>query len=217
MIREIIQQTRLYSRLPLFYDQWIRAWSSLLGGLGPMRDEAFSLLAPGPGEKILDLCCGTGRFTLPLVHGSREVIGVDASAKMLSYLAAREGASGLRLVTADARHLPFAGGVLDKVLLCGALHEMPTRDRQRVLREMHRVLRPGGRSLVVEPAYPTRSVVAKGVYRLLFNPLNPESRTLRQMHQRGLAREIAESGFRILRRRVTNKGFMEHVLSTKDE
>lgn len=107
--------------------------------------------ALSPGVTLLDLACGPGIYTRPF---ARQVapglaVGLDLSPAMLSYARRNARAAGLRnlaLVRGDALQLPFAGARFDVVNCCGALHLFP--DADRALREVCRVLRPGGRFTV---------------------------------------------------------------------
>lgn len=99
-------------------------------------------------EVILDLACGTGIYARPLArkctHGV--VVGLDLSIPMLKYasrLAEEEHLKNLIFIRGDAMGLPFSDGRVDAVNCCGALHLFT--DLPRVLREVSRVLRSGGR------------------------------------------------------------------------
>lgn len=97
-----------------------------------------ALLAPRPGERILDLGCGDGALTVKLVEAGCEVIGVDASPAMIE--AARS--LGLDACVADAEHLAFHED-FDAVFSNAALHWM--KDAPRVVAGVWQALRPGGR------------------------------------------------------------------------
>ncbi|MFO1419200.1 MAG: class I SAM-dependent methyltransferase [Methylotetracoccus sp.] len=97
-----------------------------------------ALLAPRPGERILDLGCGDGALTVNLVQAGCEVVGVDASPAMID--AARS--LGLDACVADAEHLGYHEG-FDAVFSNAALHWM--KDAPRVVAGVWRALRPGGR------------------------------------------------------------------------
>ncbi len=104
--------------------------------------EVLHLLAPRPGERILDLGCGDGALTRRLIEVGAEVTGLEPDPDM----AARARERGLEVIEADA-HDPFGEGAFDAVFSNAALHWM--RDPLRVLRNARRALRPGGR-LVAE-------------------------------------------------------------------
>lgn len=98
----------------------------------------FDLLAPRPGERILDLGCGDGALTRRLVAAGASVVGADSSAELVA--AAR--ALGLEAVVVDGHALPFSGE-FDAVFSNAALHWM--RRPAEVIAGVRRALAPGGR------------------------------------------------------------------------
>lgn len=116
---------------PRTYAQHARFVSDLGAGV-------VELLAPRPGERILDLGCGDGALTEKLVAAGALVVAVDASEGQVAGARAR----GLDARVALGESLPFAGE-FDAVFSNAALHWM--RDASGVLASVHRALRPGGR------------------------------------------------------------------------
>ena len=106
---------------------------------------ALSLANVQPGQRLLDVSCGTGR----LVHLGRELraVGVDFSASAI--YAARAQASNGAFLVGDAEALPFADGAFDRVINLGSLehYDAPAR----AVREMARVLAPGGLAVILVP------------------------------------------------------------------
>ena len=98
------------------------------------------LLAAKPGERILDIGCGTGTLTADLAATGAEVLGVDRSAEMIAE--ARTKFPGLRFEVCDARTLPFANE-FDAVFSNAALHWIP--EAQQAVQGVARALRSGGR------------------------------------------------------------------------
>jgi SAM-dependent methyltransferase len=122
--------------------------------------DLLDLLDPGPGDRVLDLGCGTGRLTAAIADRGADVVGVDASAEMIGR--AREAHPDLaaegRFVVADAREyvpgLPgeqpdVPRGQFDAVFSNAMLHWVPEADQDAVLATVRDALRPGGR-LVAE-------------------------------------------------------------------
>jgi trans-aconitate methyltransferase len=96
-------------------------------------------LAAQSGERVLDLGCGDGQLTQRIAAIGARVQGVDASSEM----AASARARGIAADVASAELLPYADGSFDAVFSNAALHWV--RDQDAMMREVHRVLRPGGR------------------------------------------------------------------------
>lgn len=109
----------------------------------------------GPGDKALDVACGTGRLAMELAArvGPRgSVTGLDFSEEMLAIARAKEPAIDWR--SGDALELPFADGQFDAVTSGFSVRNFS--DLARGLREMRRVTRPGGRVVVLEFTTPRR-------------------------------------------------------------
>lgn len=111
------------------------------------------------GGRILDVACGTGIFTRPLAHQSGElVIGFDLSRPMLKHarrLADREGIRNILFIRGTVFQLPFQEAAFPYVNCCGALHLFDSPDA--ALKEIERILRPGGLLCVQTTIRPSRS------------------------------------------------------------
>lgn len=107
-----------------------------------------SLGAEG-GDAVLDAGCGTGLTTRRLLDRGCYVTALDLSVKSLAYLRGRHTGGALRVVQGDLTSLPFAAGAFDRVLCANTLQHVPGDGaRQLCVRELARVLRPGGRLVV---------------------------------------------------------------------
>jgi trans-aconitate methyltransferase len=102
--------------------------------------DLIELLAPQPGERVLDLGCGTGDLTARIAERGALVTGLDASSEMVSE--AKRKHPSLSFSLADGQELRFEGE-LDAVFSNAALHWMPRADA--VAEGVARALRPGGR------------------------------------------------------------------------
>jgi arsenite methyltransferase len=124
------------------------------------RDRVMELLQPVPGERILDIGCGGGAFCrqiAPLVAPGGSVVGIDnaqAAVDVALRLSALEDRSLLTFMQADGHDLPFADASFDAAVCISVLGFC--QDPRQVLAEARRVLRPGGRFLVVNSDEDTR-------------------------------------------------------------
>ncbi|MEO6955287.1 MAG: demethylmenaquinone methyltransferase [Antricoccus sp.] len=107
------------------------------------------------GDKVLDLAAGTGVSTVELSRSGAFAVGADFSLGMIQAGASTKRVieSGVPLVAADALNLPFADGVFDAVTISYGLRNIVDPDAG--LREMLRIVRPGGRLAVAEFSTPT--------------------------------------------------------------
>jgi demethylmenaquinone methyltransferase/2-methoxy-6-polyprenyl-1,4-benzoquinol methylase len=104
-----------------------------------------------PG-RVLDVACGTGLVTRELVRRGCSVVGLDQSADMLAE--ARRRLPGVRFVAGEAERLPFADREFDALTFTYLLRYVD--DRLATMRELARVVRPGGRIGMVEFGVPSR-------------------------------------------------------------
>jgi SAM-dependent methyltransferase len=130
------------------YDRWFdERW----GRYAWRIESAAVLRALGPvsGRRIVDVGCGTGRLAALLAGQDADVIGIDLETAMLAVAAPRLAG---RLVRADAMALPLRAASVDAAVTVATLEFTP--DPARVLAEMARITRPGGR-LVAAVLNPT--------------------------------------------------------------
>jgi demethylmenaquinone methyltransferase/2-methoxy-6-polyprenyl-1,4-benzoquinol methylase len=162
------------------------------------------VLDAAPGERLLDLAAGTAVSTAEYSKSGAWCVAADFSLGMLRSGGHRE----VPKVAADAFHLPFAADSFDAVTVSFGLRNMD--DTVAALREMCRVVRPGGRLVICEvsqpPWRPIRWLHHNIVLRLLPKITRPFSsnkdayaylaESMRDWHdQRGLAMRIAEAGW----------------------
>jgi ubiquinone/menaquinone biosynthesis C-methylase UbiE len=115
------------------------------------RARVLEALALQPGERLLDIGTGPGFLAAAAaetVGPSGHVCGIDVSEPLLAYARKRAGASWLEFRYADATALPLDGGGFDAAVSMQVLEYVPEVDA--ALAELARVLRPGGRALVVD-------------------------------------------------------------------
>jgi demethylmenaquinone methyltransferase/2-methoxy-6-polyprenyl-1,4-benzoquinol methylase len=141
------------------FDRAARRYDALNAILSLGRDSAWRRSAAAairPGDRVLDLCCGSARSAVAAHRRSGvPVIGVDISAELLAL--GRNHAAAERVpfhpVRADAFRLPFAGETFDTVLVAWGLRNLVPNEA--ALAEVHRVLRPGGALHVLDSPAPS--------------------------------------------------------------
>ena len=103
-----------------------------------------------PGDRVLDACCGTGDLALEAERRGGRVTGLDFSRRMLDRAHGKSGT--IEWVQGDALALPFRDGEFDAATVGFGVRNLDDLDLG--LRELHRVLRPGGRVAVLEITQP---------------------------------------------------------------
>lgn len=152
------QVNRMFDRVASRYD----ALNSVMtAGLHHRwRERAADRADLSPGDSALDVCCGTGDLALELAARATpagSVVGCDFSEPMLDLArekALERSADGVRFEWADALSLPYDDARFDAVTVGFGVRNLAELDRG--LREMTRVLKPGGRLVILEITQPTR-------------------------------------------------------------
>ena len=122
---------------------------------GPDLRRLLALLAPRPGERILDVGTAVGHTALAMAEAGARVTGVDLTLAMGAEFAANaraRGVAGARFVAGDVEALPFPDRAFDAVTCRRAAHHFPRP--ARAFAEVARVLRPGGRAGFVDMTVP---------------------------------------------------------------
>src|SRR5262245_16339753 len=134
---------------------WLHRW---------WKRKLVRLANPKPGERALDLCCGTGDITFLLAEAGANVVGLDFSERMLAIALAKRsrvrgqagGAFNSPFIRGDALATPFPENCCDIVTMGYGLRNLA--NWQRGLDEMLRIAKPGGRLLVLDFGKPRNSV-----------------------------------------------------------
>jgi ubiquinone/menaquinone biosynthesis C-methylase UbiE len=136
-------------------------WFITRGRERQFRDELLALARVQPGESVLDVGCGTGSLAIAAkrhVSSTGTVHGIDASPAMIKRAMRKAHRRGIAVEfqQALAEALPFPDAQFDLVLSTVMLHHLPRLARRQCAGEIRRVLKPGGRVLVVDFAAPSR-------------------------------------------------------------
>jgi len=186
------------------------------------RRAAIAATRVGAGDLVVDVACGTGDLAALAVAAGAHAIGVDVAPAMLAHA----GGRGAMLVRADAAALPVRDGAADAVTCGFALRNVDAIPR--VLAEAARVLRPGGRFVLLEVAAPG-GMLGWG-HRLYFHHVVPLVGGLlsdRQAYaylpasaaylpsEPALRRMIEDAGFADVRRRLLGAGSVQLVSASR--
>jgi len=133
----------------------LMAWLLTRGRERAFRERLLDLARLKPGHSVLDIGCGTGTLAIAAtrhVGSTGSVYGIDASPPMIERARRKsaKAASAAVFQVAIAEQLPFPDARFDVVLSTLMFHHLPRNVRQRCAIEARRVLKPGGRLLVVD-------------------------------------------------------------------
>jgi demethylmenaquinone methyltransferase/2-methoxy-6-polyprenyl-1,4-benzoquinol methylase len=162
---------RMFDRIAPVYDLMNRVMTV---GLDGRWRKLTAAAAVRPGDRVLDGCCGTGDLAVAdKAAGAREVIGLDFSEEML--VRARRKDADVAWIRGDLLQLPFAPEEFDAATVGFGIRNVDDLDAG--LRELRRVLKPGGRVAILEITQPRArgpiSTVLVVFYRLWFDALVP--------------------------------------------
>jgi SAM-dependent methyltransferase len=140
------------------YDLWSETYDQTPNPVVAMDARyTLNLLAPKPGEQILDAGCGTGRNLLPMLAAGSQPIGIDLSLGMLRVAKRRLPRAALALADLQKPY-PFRAAQFDAAL-CALIGEH-LADLESTFQELHQVLKPGGR-LIFSVYHPEMAAAGK--------------------------------------------------------
>ncbi|HBL12756.1 MAG TPA: SAM-dependent methyltransferase [Cyanobacteria bacterium UBA11162] len=183
---------------PLSYQyQWLYDGISRLSALAVGGEKRFhhlplQNLTITHETRVLDLCCGSGQATRFLVEYSQNVTGLDVS--LVSLQRAKRNVPQAQYVEGFAEDMPLPDNQFDLVHTSVAMHEMPPAILQQILKEVYRVLKPGGVFALVDFHKPTNLLVWPGVALFLWLF---ETQTAWQLLETDLVGLLKETGFEV--------------------
>ncbi len=144
------------ARLVRFYDRWIEVVT--LGRAGRLRNAVLAEI--GPGERLLDIGCGTGSLAVAAARSGVEVVAVDRSASMLAVARDKAAAAGVSVDfrEGDAAFPPLGTERFDVATATFVLGELSRDLAALAVRRMAEALRPGGRVVLADEVPPAALV-----------------------------------------------------------
>lgn len=197
-------------RYQWLYDGVSRLAALSVGGEVNFRQLALQGLTIHSDTKILDLCCGSAQATQFLVKYSQNVIGLDASP--LSLQRARRNVPQAQYVEAFAEEMPFADNDFDLVHTSVALHEMESEQLRKILKEVYRVLKPGGVFTLVDFHNPTNPLFVPGIWVFLWLF---ETQTAWNLLKTDLPKLLEETGFIVDKQTLYAGGSLQVIQAKK--
>ena len=197
-------------RYQWLYDTISHLAALSVGGETRFRQLALQGLIIYPTTEVLDLCCGSGQATRVLVQHSQHVTGLDASP--LSLKRAQHNVPQAQYIEAFAEAMPFPDNHFDLIHTSVALHEMESEQRQQILKEVYRVLKPDGVFALVDFHTPNNWLFWPGLslFLLLF-----ETETAWQLLKTDLVGLLKEVGFRTCDRQLYAGGSLQVIQAQK--
>jgi demethylmenaquinone methyltransferase/2-methoxy-6-polyprenyl-1,4-benzoquinol methylase len=204
----------MFDRIAPVYDAMNRLMTA---GLDQRWRRATVDAVVRPGDRVLDACCGTGDLAVAAAAAGGKVTGVDFSRPMLDR--ARRKAPGIEWIEGDALALPFEDEAFDAATVGFGVRNLA--DLVGGLRELRRILRPGGQLAILEITRP-QGLLAP-FYRLWFDGVIPVAGKVlpggsaytylpasvrRFPDPRGLAKLMDEAGFDDIRWRLFGGGIV---------
>jgi demethylmenaquinone methyltransferase / 2-methoxy-6-polyprenyl-1,4-benzoquinol methylase len=153
------------------------------------RKRAVRLAGVRPGDVVVDVACGTGDLAMQFAAaGPKRVLGVDFTFEMLPLAQRKSGGAGF--VCGDAMSLPLPGACADIVSIAFGIRNVARP--AAAIGEFHRILRPGGRLVILEFSLPANPLL-RGLYNFYFRRILPRTATLVSGDRTGAYRYLPES------------------------
>ena len=159
------QVTQMFDTIANEYDGLNRVIS--LGIDTKWRKRLVKLVKEKQPEKILDIATGTGDLAIALAEtGAEQIIGLDISKGMLEVgqkkIVAKNLDKTIQMVLGDGEHLPFDNNYFDAITIAFGVRNF--EDLEQGLKEILRVLKPGGILAVLETSVPTKTPIKQGYF-----------------------------------------------------
>jgi len=141
--------------------QYFKAYDTLIGECFPYKHLLETILKElniKKEDKILDVGCGTGHFLKMLKKmGVKEITGIDNSKFALEFC--KQKVSKIKLLKLDiGKPLPFQSNEFDKIVVINVLYLFSKQERKKILKELYRVLKNGGKIAVINPKKGGRNI-----------------------------------------------------------
>ena len=195
---------------PWLYNTISRVSALAVGGEKRFRSLCLEGIKINSDSKILDLCCGSGQTTQFLFQKSSQVTGLDASPKAIER--AKIGVPQANYVNALAEKTPFPEQEFDLVHSSVALHEMETEQLREIIKEVYRILKPGGLFAFIDLHKPTNFLLwpSLATFMWLF-----ETETAWELLETDVIDELKNLGFNECQQKLYAGGSLQVIQAKK--
>ena len=195
-----------------FYDVIVHFFQLWIGGASKWRRSFVQLVCPHDGERIVELCGGTGSVSLKIskaVTGTMWASDLSSGQIRVAALTSRLLRRNIELSVQDASRTTYPSAFFDKVVISRALDEIERERRLAIYREVRRILDADGSFYVTEPDLP-ESGWGEACFEFMSGPWNREHATAYELIRGGLRRELERAGFHLERSMTSNFGLFRH-------
>ena len=190
--------TKGFTRWAKIYDPFISVFR-----LQGARKEAVEMTGATDGDRVLDVCTGTGETAMAFADRCNDVTGVDLTEAMLAIAKKKDAKNRIRFMQMDASKLDFKDKEFDVSSVSFGLHDMPSEVREEVLAELARVTK---RAVLILDYNPPKNPLLRASYIGLISLY--ESKYFREFCKIDFADLTARFGLQIVKEKTAWLGFM---------
>lgn len=142
------------------------------------------------GKVVLDVGCWTGQFERLAYKSAKKMVAIDSNSEAISF--AKKNLSDVEFKVATAEKLPFSNSYFDTVFLMDVLEHVTKGSERQILRQIHRVLKPGGNLIIITPHKHLLSILLDPAYFLIGH---------RHYSMKEISEMLTETSFKIKKKR----------------
>ena len=167
MAKLMDDEKEYYSLVKRVFDILAPFYDIVAMPLSRLRGRVVNFVGAEKGSRILDAATGTGKQAFAFAQKGYDVTGIDISEAMLKVANKKNRHLNVKFQVADATSLPFEDTSFDVSCISFALHDMPPAIREKVLKEIVRVVKPEGMVVIVDYALPKNRIGSFLIYHFV--------------------------------------------------
>lgn len=181
------------------------------GGRKVFRKKCVDFAGITSGDRLLDICCGSGQFSSDIITNvpGVELVGIDISEEAIQNACQNKHLKTATFITGSAARLPFEKQRFDKCVISFGLHHLSPRERHKALTEMRRVLVSGGCLVVIDYNSPEKGI--KRLIASIFAFTDQSREAYRMFVEKSLPSELEQAGFEIQGKNTACAGVIQMV------